>query len=220
MCRVSPGGTDVYALHEFTSSGFTHTFTHQTLDKPTLGEAAGEADSRGAAVPITSRGALNEFVYHLYRAASPVYHREHKGELYHRPHFSLLDISLDGREGGGGRRYKPLMVDFRVVDYKNETVLSRMIRTRELSQGAGSSHPIPESQVCTLFHGEIPRYKLLALRAAVAAFLMLVVVCPVCTVLWFLGASIYYVWFGSELERRAVIEDRNRTILESRKKKN
>ena len=196
-------------------------------------------------VPIASRGLFNEFIYYLYRLASPVYHRENKEELFYKPHFSLLDITLDmydicdsninicddttGSNNNSSSttrtvlpRYKPLYINYRVIDYNNETVLSRSIRSKDILIHSSASHPhptpiIPDNQICTLFHGEIPLYKHLWLRGSVAGFLLVVLVLPVCTIMWFIGASIYYIFYGAELERRKFIENRNNMILENKK---
>lgn len=236
----------LYHLFEFTASGFTHTFTHDTLDR--LSPAAATSDQQVEAIDralgvaaeikddlsrkgqIQSRGWLSEVLYDLYRAFTPQYYMEDRvTDHYHKPHLGILDLSFGtGGASGSGRhhrrRYKKVQARMQIVNYVGDTVMDRRVDSSNLlfhhssdSRSAGTGATSIGAGVCTLFWGDVPAYKLLALRAAAAFVLLVFVVLPIVIVLWLVGASIFYIFIGAELSRRNKILDRNDQIEYAKK---
>ena len=59
---------------------------------------------------------------------------------------------------------------------------------------------------CIPFHGEVPRWRMLLFRGKVAAVLFVLIVVPYLVVLWFVFASIFYIFYESEIFRRRNID--------------
>ena len=61
------------------------------------------------------------------------------------------------------------------------------------------------------YWGVLPRWKNLIIKAELAALMLIFVVIPVCTILWLVFASVYYITRGhsdaEEMKRRARIEE-------------
>jgi hypothetical protein len=117
-----------------------------------------------------------------------------------------------------------VQLEFRIVSHEGETVLMKTIPLRARSQLAHNSgdkelQALRESLLlqvaqgtldveCVPYWGAVPLWRTLLYRAVIACALLLLVVAPVLVVLWFVGASLYYVFRGKELARRDAIEQR------------
>ena len=253
FCDVDGGGrANAYNLFEFTSSGFTHTFTHETYGRrgssvtgtDNQPDASRPGDTKGQ---IHSRGLLSEVLYSLYRAATPQHYMEDRvADHSHIPHLGILDLTCREEQAHTNtqtptntntqtatsdvsvspRRYKQLDMHMRIISHDNHTVVDRRVFTGDLlhsTTGEGSdvvgqgktphfAQNWDKSNACTLYWGDVPLYKDIGVRALTAFFLMLFLVIPALAVLWFVGASIYYIYAGAELNRRNRILDRNDKI--------
>lgn len=61
---------------------------------------------------------------------------------------------------------------------------------------------------CLPHWGVVPLWREVQYRAVIAVAMLLFLVVPLLALLWYLGAALYYIVRGSELKRRAEVEQR------------
>lgn len=151
--------------------------------------------------------------------------------MYYGIHFALLDFAISPDPSTGNSVVEAL---FSVVSHTGEVVMRRAIPLRARSQqdhpqhhldsgainvdaavaaGAGAGHNTGVGHphvTCVPYWGEVPTWRRLLYRAIIAAALLTLVVLPLLAIMWLVGASLYYVLWGSELARRDEIERRYR----------
>lgn len=62
------------------------------------------------------------------------------------------------------------------------------------------------SSVCEPYWGKVPMIRHLVQRFLIASLLFTVIVLPTMTVLWFVFASFFYIYYGNEKRRQEKIE--------------
>ena len=224
----------MYPLVEYTSSGFTHSFTHHTPMK-TLSNTTKSTQSephervRSLETPVLSKGRFGEWIYDLYQTVTPTHHRQHKSnDHYSQPHFSMLYITPNTTPDtsnsntnsiGIGHVYKQVHIEFRVINASNEVVMTHRVdylaQTQAQAQANSSADAHSLSFMnpvnrCTLIRGDVPLYKIIWTRFATAMWIMTCFLLPFLTIVWLICASIYYICVGSELKRRHSILVKNR----------
>jgi alkaline phosphatase D len=223
----SSGRKEEVSLVEFTSSGLSHTFAKiinwQEMKKQGL---------ESSQIIMQTRSWAAELVSLLYHLLYPGLYREDKnGHVYQGLHFALLDIeesisspsSSSSSSGvvttstsGGEHKYKLV---FHIVDHEGKSIMWKELPLRSSRKKASVSVGVevgkeedeeeekePVSFQCEAIRGKLTPMRWLVFKANIAFFGVLLVVIPLLAILWFLFASVYYIFMGRELKRRDEVE--------------
>jgi hypothetical protein len=218
--QASCRGTNTFGqerqLFELTSSGLSQTFINY-LKKP---------DDSDEEPTILTKGKILQALYDAYEASYPGKYRENKyKDFYQGVHFATLDIVLPDdasttEESG---------IRFNVINHLSETVYSSfypfIFQPFEVSACTSSTDNSSSSCLanfdqdlftynsersegyqCTPRWGHEKPFEYFLHVFCMACFMFVVLALPSLTVLWFIFASCYYVWFIAEDRRRARIE--------------
>ena len=149
--------------------------------------------------------------------------------MYSYIHFALLDIlpvshlQVSSEESHGAGNREDVVLEHSVVSHTGEIVrtLPFPLRNRPTTTifDAKKLTILREflpalmdvgavSLQCVPVQGVVSFWRMLVYRAVIAFALLFLVVAPLVTVLWFVGASVYYVCWGAELSRRVDVEER------------
>ena len=156
----------------------------------------------------------------------PSVYRENKyADMHGEINFGLLDINLRTEDNTSDPANVSLT--FRVIDHKGLEVIRKQleipIRRQRFPHVRSASEMIAESLTtagsnsefeCAPIRGQVSWVRVLLYRAAVALPLLVLVVCPSLTVLWFLLAACWYISYGQELRRRERIEQRRQQLID------
>jgi hypothetical protein len=198
---------------ELTSSGLSQTFINY-VKKPE------EGDDKDMAPTILTKGKILQSLYDAYEASYPAKYRENKyKDFYQGVHFSTLDIVLPEASSSDVSG-----VRFSVINHLGETVYSSfypfLLQPHSATDDDNSCNSsIQKDQQdffynadnslgysCTPRWGQEKPYEYFLHVFCMACFMYLVLALPALTVLWFIFASFYYIWFIAEDKRRAKIE--------------
>lgn len=152
----------------------------------------------------------------VWQAVFPSHFREQRfGHHYGNLHFGLLDIIVDPSDSATSNSLGHLR--FSVINQKSEEVLSFEVPLiRRISCFANASCGIfpykPGDNVCAPYWGPIPVYKGLLLHFFLMTPVVIFVFFPIMYIVWLLVASVYYIFWVSELKRRERIEAQWRKI--------
>lgn len=130
----------------------------------------------------------------------PHHYREHYIHDYADVlNFGLLDIIYDEVNNN-------FYLINNMIDHDGKSLMERIIplRNRNDINNHSDSDVIAS---CEPFHGPVPYWKLLYTRLCLAFLLLITFVIPGLLILWLIIASLWYVSYGAERERRAKIED-------------
>ena len=153
--------------------------------------------------------------------------------MYSYIHFALLDIlpvsplqASSGVSHGAGNR-EDVVLEYSVVSHKGEIVRTMPFPLRNRPTTTIDSCVFDATKLsilreflpalmdvgavslqCVPVQGVVSFWRMLVYRAVIALALLFLVVAPLVTVLWFVGASVYYVCWGAELSRRVDVEER------------
>lgn len=189
---------------------------------------------------IYSRGYIAEVLFNVYQIAHPATHRQNRyNDLYPNLHFGTLDFwehkdsdslpslnisKLDKSYDAINRLWKDDIADleWQTVNYEGKTVMRKRIPLFDtfppshLISFNGSTFSLNDYDVayvqCSNIQGEVPMWRSLLERMTLTSYIMIFFIIPVCWILWFVGASIFYLSWGKELKRRQILEDRYQQI--------
>jgi hypothetical protein len=155
---------------------------------------------------------------HNQQATFPAHYREQRfGHQYGHMHFGLLDIYLDSETGSGIEDF----VKFSIINYLGEEVMSinipvlpRSTCGAHIRDGSCSNTDadtelplLAEGEdVCIPFRGPTPLYKDVIFRFILVSPLIFCGALPLLYLCWLLFASLYYIFWVSEVKRREKIE--------------
>jgi nitrate reductase NapE component len=140
------------------------------------------------------------------------YRERHYQDHYQGIHFALIDIMKDDSAA-------ELLLYFH--DHVGNIIMEKTVRLRSKAERRefadyllGTQHHSIEDAVdsfhCGPYWGNVGIARDYVTRSVIAFYLLAFVVLPFLSVVWFVGASIYYVVMGAEHERRRIILERNR----------
>mmetsp|Transcript_6926 Transcript_6926/g.7558 ORF Transcript_6926/g.7558 Transcript_6926/m.7558 type:complete len:506 (+) Transcript_6926:55-1572(+) len=190
-------------LVELTSSGLSHTFT-KIMDSHRMKSEGLERGSDVVGKPrilTKSRSVVAEFFSAMYQLVYPAVYRQDKyGHVYQGLHFGLIDF-LTNEEGGDVSTLR-----FQTISHEGDVVMSLDIplRPRQTSQLSHSGDDVAIE--CTPIQGPLTSLRSQWFKGNMVLGVMVFVLLPVLTLLWFVGAAIYYLCVGREIERRERIE--------------
>ena len=116
-------------------------------------------------------------------------------------HFSLLDIFLNSDFAEDNRLGT---VKFAVIDYTGAEVMSAVVNLTQKRSCDVTEHP--GTGDCEPIRGPVPYFKELCLRFVLIAPIVFFCVLPLLYACWLVFASIYYIFWVTELKRRERIE--------------
>lgn len=208
-------------LFEATSSGLSHTLPELTphssaknyekyLEIPPSKDYlnSNPQAKHYPVIPSVPRGWFYKQCVNLYQMFYPGHYRELKySHSKHTLHVGLIDIDIENR-----------VVNFKMVNRFAEIIMSKplilkpktTVEEREAEKlrikSLNPAEKEDEEFICEPFWGPTPAWKVTGMKAVLSWSLLMTVVLPVLTILWFVGASLYYLCMGREINRRRRIE--------------
>lgn len=185
---------------------------------------------------IYSRGIIAELLFNVYQIASPSSNRENRfSDIYPNLHFGTLDFySLSQTQGISGLKISEMdknydgmnrlwenslaELEWQTINYEGKSVMRKRISIYDTLPSSkyinfnGSSLLLDDWDIanvrCINIQGEVPLWRTVLERMTLSAFIMICFIIPICWILWFVCASIFYLSWGREMKRRQAIEDR------------
>ncbi len=183
-----------YRLYELTSSGLTHSFTKHTAflnNQKQLMESE-EYSKTMPGIKIFHKTIFADIILFLYSFGMPQYYRENNNnDQFNGPNFGYIDIILLNDNN--------IQVIFNLVDLEN----NKIINTKYLElDSVVTDKYYYENSFFLPFYGNVPIWHKILYLSYYAFISLLFIIFPILLILWFVGASFYYIFFGYEIARR------------------
>jgi hypothetical protein len=176
----------------------SHTFLYTSIPKLELNKFENMNDK----VIVKNRN-LFWLIYlasNVYQKLLPHHYREHYNNDYADVlNFGLVDIIYDEDNDN-------FYLNNNMIDHNGNSLMEKIIPLKNKNDINNN----PDSDIvarCEPFHGPVPYWKLIFTRISIAFLLLITVVLPCLFILWLITASLWYVSYGAERERRVKLED-------------
>lgn len=169
-----------------------------------------EVTSSGMTHAWTDGGRVRATGYNLFQAVFPARYRRHRYDDQFG-NLNIGDLKLSFDEDGGSANSIG-RATFRILNVQGEPAIEREVSLRP--KGFYADKQVAE---CEPYWGPIPYYQKMILWLFLATMLMVFVIIPMLTFVWFVFAAVLYVFINYENRRREQLEKK---LHEQQKKRN